>query len=97
MIEENFMLFICLVFLVLTVVIFQYIEVLNTKKTAIVQLKSLENQIAEEQNILERYNQEIVKIDKIEKDINHKLVTLKTDVTTIDFSLSEFFELVLWN
>ncbi len=95
MIEENFMLFICLVFLVLTVVIFQYIEVLNTKKTAIVQLKSLENQIAEEQNILERYNQEIVKIDKIEKDINHKLVTLKTDVTTIDFSLSEFFELVL--
>ncbi len=95
MIQDNFILLICLTFFVFSFGVFQSIEILKTKKSAVIQIQLLRNQIAEEKSILDMYNKEVVKIDEIEKDIHQKLVTLKTDVVTVDYSLSEFFKFVL--
>lgn len=95
MIKDNFTLLLCLTFLVLSFIIFQYVEILKTKKSAVIQLDLLRNQIAEEKNILETYNKEVVKIDIIEKDVNQKLRILKTKIVTLDFSFKELIACII--
>lgn len=91
MIQDNFILFLCLIFLTLSFMIFQYNGITKTKKASLIHLELIRNQIAEEKIILDQNNKDVVKIDVLEKDINQKLVTLKTNIVLIDFTLHEIF------
>lgn len=91
MIQENFTLLFCLVLLVISCIVYQYIEITKTKKTAFTKLNGLKNQINKEQHILNQNNKKVAGVNESEKEINQKLVTLKTDIVLIDFSLHEIF------
>lgn len=56
-------------------------------------LNVINNQIYKEQIIQKHYNKEQNKMNVLEKDINQKFVTLRTDVMMIDFELREIFSL----
>ena len=92
---NNFILLLCLLVIAFSLIIYQSIEINKVKNTTANHLKLLSNQIIVEENILKANNKEVLKIEELEKDIKQKLVILKTDLITLDFSLSEFFELAL--
>ncbi len=60
-------------------------------------LKILYNQIAKEQIINEHYKKELAKVYLQEKNINQKLVTLRTDILAVNFTLNEIFKYLLAN
>jgi hypothetical protein len=92
MIQDNFTLSLCLLFLVLSFIIFQYNEVTKTKKASLIHLELVNNQITKEKKKLVENNKEVVKIDELEKITNQKLTTLKTDIMLIDFTFCEIFK-----
>lgn len=94
MIQENSTLLFCLVLLVISCIVYQYIEITKTKKNAFTKLNGLKNQICKEQHVLNLNIKKVARINESEKEIHQKLVTLKTDIVLIDFTLHEIFTLL---
>ncbi|MFN0728840.1 hypothetical protein [Polaribacter gochangensis] len=94
MIQDNFILLICLTFFVFSFGIFQYIEILKTKKSAVIQIQLLRNQIEEEKSILKKFDSEEVKVNELNKNTQLKLSIIKTKIVTLDFSFKELIECI---
>ncbi len=94
MIQDNFILLICLTFFVFSFGVFQSIEILKTKKSAVIQIQLLRNQIAEEKSILKKFDSEEVKVNELNKNTQLKLSIIKTKIVTLDFSFKELTECI---
>ena len=92
MIQNHFILLFCLFFLVTSCIIYQYFEVIKNKKESLLHLEIIKNEIIEEQGILNKNNKEVSKVDELEKSINKKIISIKTKIVTLDFSLKELIE-----
>ena len=94
MIQDNFILLLCLTFLVLAFIIYQYNEINKTQKTSLIELELIRDQIDNEKKFLEQSNKEVVKLEDIEECTNKKLKIIKTKIVTLDFSCKELIECI---
>lgn len=94
MIQDHFIILICLFILVISCIVFQYFEITKTKKASFIQVELIHEQIAREKILLKQSNKEVVKIDELEKDTIQKLRILKTKIVTLDFSFKELLECI---
>lgn len=92
--EQYISFFLIILLIVATIQIYFYIDTAKAKKKSKEYLEIKYNQLIKEQILRDHYNTEITKYEKIEKEINQKLVTLKTDIVLIDFTLHEIFSTV---
>ena len=94
MIQDNITLLLCLFFLVISCIVYQYFEIAKTKNASILYVKNIQNKIKEEQLILNQNNKNVVKIEASEIEIDQKLKSIKTKIVTLDFSLKELMECI---
>ncbi len=94
MIQDNFTLLLCLVFLVISCIVYQYFEITKNKKASLIHIENIQNKIVEEQLILNQKNNEVVNVEESEKEIYQNLKSIKTKIVTLDFSLKELIECI---
>lgn len=78
-----------LFFIIILILVCFYFDHNRLKRVSNKELNILYNQITKEQRIQEHYQQELINVLALEKEVNQKLLTLRVDIVTIDFHISE--------
>ena len=84
-----------LFFIIILIPVYFYFDHKKHKEIKKKELNIIHNQITKEQIIKEHYKKEITEVLSLEKEVNQKLVTLRTDIAMIEVVFHEIFKSIV--